>query len=150
MGSADVVFDTLDDEGCVVPKGALSVLIEQLEARGLAMAEDKFECVGTTADACIGKPDWLKEPTVFTSENGDFVVNARGIYICNNPIGKAEFVQAFLGEKFKGICSAIEKSSSALRPSSSHADYLAFYYSNQTRFDYWFATNNTRYTYPLA
>jgi len=150
MGSPDVVFDTLDDEGCAVSKGALSVLIEQLEARGLAMAEDKFECVGTTADACIGKPDWLKEPTVFTSENGDFVVNARGIYICNNPIGEAEFVQAFLGEKFKGICSAIEKSSSALRPSSSHAEYLAFYYSYQTRFDYWFATNNTRYTYPLA
>jgi hypothetical protein len=150
MGSPDVVFDTLDDEGCVVSKGALSVLIEQLEARGLAMAEDEFECVGTTAAACTGKPDWLKEPTVFTSENGDFVVNARGIYICNNPIGEVEFVQAFLGEKFKGIRSAIENSSLALRPSSSHAEFLAFYYSYQTRFDYWFATNSIALTTPLA
>jgi hypothetical protein len=63
MGSPDVVFDTLDDEGCVVSKGALSVLVDELRARGLAMAEDKFECVGTTVDACVGKPSWLKEPT---------------------------------------------------------------------------------------
>jgi hypothetical protein len=43
MGSPDVVFDTLDDEGCVVSKGALSVLVDELRARGSAMAEDKFE-----------------------------------------------------------------------------------------------------------
>ena len=56
----------------------------------------------------------------------------------------------YLSGKIKAICSAIEKSSSALRPLSSHADYLACYYSYQTRFDYWFATNSVAFTGPLA
>jgi hypothetical protein len=35
-------------------------------------------------------------------------------------------------------------------PSSSHATYLAFYFSFQSRFDYWLATNYLIYTDPLA
>ena len=70
MGSPEDVFDVVDDQGSVVSKGALTVLIEQLEARGLSMAEDKFECAGSTVDACAGKPCWLKESTAFTVGDG--------------------------------------------------------------------------------
>jgi hypothetical protein len=149
MGSPDDIFDKVDGQGQIVSKGALSALIDQLKARGLEMAENKFECVGSTVNSCARKPFWLKEPTTFTDGNG-VVINTRGIDICNNPIGEPQFVQAFLGGKFKAIRSAIEKSSSALTPSSSHAEFLAFYYSYQSRFDYWFATNNATVLYPLA
>jgi len=149
MGSPDDVIDKVDDHGQIISKGALSVLIDQLKARGLDMAANKFECVGSTVNACSRKPAWLKEPTTFTDGDG-VVINTRGIDICNNPVGEPQFVQMYLSGKIKAICSAIEKSSSALRPLSSHADYLACYYSYQTRFDYWFATNSVAFTGPLA
>ena len=78
-----------------------------------------------------------------------FYINTRGKDICNDSIGEPQFVQAFLGGKFKAIRSAIEQSS-ALTPSSSHAEFLAFYYSYQSRFDYWFATNSASVMSPLA
>jgi hypothetical protein len=60
------------------------------------------------------------------------------------------YVKSFLRNKFKDICNAIEASSSALNASSSHADFLAFHYSYQARFDYWLSTNNLALTDPLA
>jgi hypothetical protein len=107
MGSPDDIFDKVDGQGQIVSKGALSALIDQLKARGLDMAENKFECVGSTVNSCARKPFWLKEPTTFTDGNG-VVINTRSIDICNNPIGEPQFVQAFLGGKFRAIRSAIE------------------------------------------
>jgi hypothetical protein len=78
------------------------------------------------------------------------LVEARGISVCNCPIGEPEHVKAFLRSKFEDICSAIEKSSKTLNSSSSHADFLAFHYSYQARFDYWLSTNNLTYTAQLA
>jgi len=69
MGPPELVWDRTDDNG-VVHKGALSALLDGLKARGLYANQDKFACLGTTPDACLGKPDWLKEPTSFTDRNG--------------------------------------------------------------------------------
>ena len=85
MGPPEVIWDRTDDDG-VVHKGALSALLGGLKARGLTAYSDKFACLGTTPDACLGKPDWLKAPTSFIDRNGN-VTEARGIDICNNPIG---------------------------------------------------------------
>ena len=148
MGPPEAVWDRTDDDG-VVHKGALSVLLDGLEARGLTANKEKFACLGTTPDACFGKPDWLKEPTTFTDRNGN-ITEARGIDICNNPIGEKPFVQAYLTDKLENICCAIIKASTALRSTSSHAVYFAFYYSFQSRWDYWSATNNLEFIDPLS
>ena len=148
MGPPEVVWDKTDDDG-VVQKGALSALLDGLKARGLTANKDKFACLGTTPDACLGKPDWLKEPTSFMDRNGS-VTEARGIDICNNPIGEKPFVQAFLADKLDSICCAITNTSTALRSTSSHADFFAFYYSFQSRWDYWCATNNLEFIDPLS
>ena len=75
---------------------------------------------------------------------------ARGIVICENPIGEEDFVMIFLDNKFETICSAIKKSFNALSESNPHETYLALYYSYQARFDYWLATNSTNSTTKFA
>ena len=148
MGPPEVVWDRTDELG-VVHKGALSVLLDGLKARGLEPNPDKFACLGTTPGACLGKPDWLTEPTSFMDTNGN-VTEARGIDICNNPIGEKTFVQAYLTDKLDSICCAIIKASAALNTSNLHADFLSFYYSYQSRWDYWCATNNLEFIDPLS
>jgi hypothetical protein len=143
-GDPKDIFDEKDSGGVVIRLGALSQLIVELEKRGLTVNRNKCAVLGTTPDACMDKPAWLKEPTSFTSTDGT-ITNARGIDVCNNPIGEEPFVRAYLTEKFESICRAIEKCSTRLSPSSSHADYLAFYYSYQERAVYWLATNNLTY-----
>ena len=78
------------------------------------------------------------------------IVYARGIDICNNPIGEELYVQTFLANKLDSICKEIKRSSDYLSDASRHANFLAFYHSYQARFDYWTATNNLVYTGPLA
>ena len=92
IGPPEAVWDRTDDDG-VVHKGALSVLLDGLEARGLTANKEKFACLGTTPDACFGKPDWLKVSISFTDRNGN-ISEARGIDIFNNPISEKSFVQA--------------------------------------------------------
>ena len=104
---------------------------------------------GTTPGACFGKPDLLKEPTAFTDRNGN-ITEARGIDICNNPIGEKPFVQGCLTEKLESICCAIIKASTAVRSTSSHAVYFSFYYSFQSWWDYWSATNNLEIIDPIS
>jgi hypothetical protein len=129
----------LEREG-VVHKGAPSVLLDGLEARGLTANKNKFACLGTTPGACFGKPDWLKEPTTIMDKDGT-LVQARGIEVCTNPVGEELYVRTHLAKKFDDIRSAILKSNDALLSSSSHANFLAFLYSYQSRFDYWLSTN---------
>ena len=130
---------------------ALSHLRAGLEnALGLKVNLAKCNCFGTTPEACADKPDWLQEPSRLLDKTGNVLAEARGISICNCPIGEPLYVKSFLLNKFKDICSAIEASSSALNASSSHADFLAFHYSYQARFDYWLSTNNLALTDPLA
>ena len=129
----------------------LEFLRHELEGNlRLKINTSKCKCYGTTPDACAGKPDWLEEPSCLLDKAGNVLAEARGISICNCPIGEPHYVKAFLEGKIKDICSAIEKSSTALKSSSSHADYLAFYYSYQARFDYWLSTNYLVYTDRLA
>ena len=131
--------------------GALEFLRARLEEDlHLKVNLTKCKCYGTTPDACQGKPDWLDEPKSLLDKSGNVLVEARGISVCNCPIGEPEYVKAFLRSKFEDICSAIEKSSKTLNSSSSHADFLAFHYSYQARFDYWLSTNNLTYTAQLA
>ncbi len=92
---------------------------------------------------CRGLADFLHKA-------GNALAEARDISVCNCPIGEQLYVKKFLRNKFKGICSAIEAFSSALDASSSHADFLAFHYSYQARFDYWLSTNKIALTNPLA
>ena len=120
----------------VAPRIQKIVLLDGLKARGLEPNPDKFACLGTTPGACLGKPDWLTEPTSFMDTNGN-VTEARGIDICNNPIGEKPFVQAFLADKLDSICCAIIKASAALNTSNLHPDFLSFYYAYQSRWDYW-------------
>ncbi len=75
---------------------------------------------------------------------------ARGLVICENPIGEENYVRVFLDNKFETICSAIKKSFNALSGSNPHETYLAFYYSYQARFDYWLATNSAASTKDFA
>ena len=111
---------------------ALSHLRAGLEnALGLKVNLAKCNCFGTTPEACADKPDWLQEPSRLLDKTGNVLAEARGISICNCPIGEPLYVKSFLRNKFKDICSAIEASSSALNASSSHADFLAFHYSYQ-------------------
>ena len=129
--------------------GCLSFLIEKLEERGLTVNLSKCSALGSTPGACGGKPDWLKEPkTILDKDNN--TVHARGIDICKNPIGEDIYVKTYLDTKFESIRSAIQKSCEALLPSSSHAAFLAFYYSFQSRWDYLLSTNYLAYTEPLA
>ena len=67
--------------------GALSLLIQELKARGLDCNNIKFAFAGTTPDACARKPSWLKEPTTIEAADGS-IIHAWGIDICNNPIGE--------------------------------------------------------------
>ena len=130
---------------------ALSFLCDKLtDDLDLKVNQDKCSCYGTTPEACAEKPDWLKEPLTYLDKAGSVLVEGRGISVCNCPIGESSFVNAFLTNKFKDICGAIEKSSKALSSSSSHADFLAFYHSYQARFDYWLSTHNLVLTDPLA
>ena len=63
FGDPEDIFDETDDEGKVTKLGALSLLIQELKARGLDCNRIKIACAGTTPDACARKPSWLKEPT---------------------------------------------------------------------------------------
>jgi hypothetical protein len=84
----------------------------------------------------------LEEPTCLLDSNKQVLVNARGISLCNSPIGERAFEEAYLEQKSNGICSAIKKSTDALVPLSCQSANLAFTYSYQCRFDYWIATNS--------
>ena len=149
FGDPEDIFDEIDDRGEVTKLGALSLLIQELKARGLDCNKIKFACAGTTPDACARKPSWLKEPTTMEATDGS-IIHARGIDICNNPIGEDLYVQTFLANKLDSICKEIKRSSDCLSDASRHANFLAFYHSYQARFDYWTATNNLVYTGPLA
>ena len=149
FGDPEDIFDEIDDRGEVTKLGALSLLIQELKARGLDCNKIKFACAGTTPDACARKPSWLKEPTTVEATDGS-IIHARGIDICNNPIGEDLYVQTFLANKLDSICKEIKRSSDYLSDASRHANFLAFYHSYQARFDYWTATNNLVYTWPLA
>ena len=129
--------------------GALSLLIQELNKCGLECNLPKFACVGTTPDACAKRPSWLSEPTSIQTADGS-IIQARGIDICNNPVGEDIYVETFLATKLESICNAIKQSSDSLSASSRHANFLAFYHSYQARFDYWTATNNLVFTGPLA
>ena len=129
--------------------GCLTFLIKKLEERGLTVNLNKCSALGSTPGACSGKPVWLKEPTTILDKDNN-IVHARGIEICKNPIGEDIYVKTCLVAKFESIRSAIQKSFEALLPSSSHAAYLSFYYSFQSRFDYLLSTNYLKFTGPLA
>ena len=60
FGDPEDIFDETDDEGKVTKMDALSLLIQELKARGLDCNKIKFACAGTTPDACARKPSWLK------------------------------------------------------------------------------------------
>jgi hypothetical protein len=75
---------------------------------------------------------------------------ARGIVICQNPIGEINFVQTFLDHKFSSICSVIKKSFSTLLLKDQHVAFQALYHSFQARADYWLSTNLPSHTAPLA
>jgi hypothetical protein len=135
FGDPEDIFDETDDGGEVTKMGALSLLIQELKARGLDCNRIKFACAGTTQDACARKPSWLKEPTTIEATDGS-IIHARGIDICNNPIGEDLYVQTFLANKLESICKAIKESSDRLSASSRHANFLAFYHSYKARFDY--------------
>ena len=123
--------------------GALGFLIGLLEGDcGLTINRGKCAAVGTTPDACVLKPDWLPEPTSFKNDDGLLVeTGARGIVICQNPIGEIPFVQNFLDHKFKSICSVIKKSFLTLSLKDQHVAFQALHHSFQTRADYWLSTN---------
>ena len=149
FGDPDDLFDETDDEGRVIEVGALTLLDVKLKDCGHECNLTKFACVGTTPDACAKKPSWLSEPTSIQTTDGS-IIQARGIDICNNPIGEDLYVETFLANKLESICKAIKHSSDSLSVSSHHANFLAFYHSYQARFDYWMATNNLVFTGPLA
>ncbi|MEI6872924.1 MAG: hypothetical protein WCL08_11635, partial [Verrucomicrobiota bacterium] len=131
------------DDGC------LAFLLKALEDRGHTVNQNKCSALGSTPGACDDKPAWLNVPTTIVDKDGN-IVHARGIDVCKNPIGEDIYVQIYLVSKIESIRSAIQKSIKALLPSSSHATYLAFYYSFQCRFDYWLSTNYLIHTDPLA
>ena len=87
FGDPEDIFDEIDDRGEVTKLGALSLLIQELKARGLDCNKIKFACAGTTPDACARKPSWLKEPTTIEAADSS-IIQARGIDICKNPIGE--------------------------------------------------------------
>ena len=75
---------------------------------------------------------------------------ARGIVICQCPVGEKLFCQASLEHKFTRICSVIENSCSTLLLKDKHAAYQALLFSYQARFDYYLSTNPPSLTDPLA
>jgi hypothetical protein len=91
---------------------ALGLLFVNLEKNcGLTINRSKCAAVGTTPGACALKPPRLPEPTSFKNDDGAPVeTGARGIIICQNPIGEHDFAKTFLGQKINSIRSAIEKS----------------------------------------
>ena len=95
FGDPEDIFDKTDDGSKVTKLGALSLLFQELKARGLDCNKIKFACAGTTPDACARKPSWLKEPTTIEAADGS-IIHARGIDICNNPIGEDLKVQTFV------------------------------------------------------
>ena len=146
LGDPGVIFGTNGDDG------ALGFLIGKLEGDcGLTINRGKCAVVGTTPDACALRPTWLSEPTSFKNDDGTLVeTGARGIVICQNPIGEANFVQTFLNHKFSSICSVINSSFQTLLLKDPHAAFHAVHYSYQARFDYWLSTNLPSHTAPLA
>jgi hypothetical protein len=75
---------------------------------------------------------------------------ARGIIICQNPIGEHDFAKTFLGQKFDSIRCALDLSFSMLVLIDPHAAFQALHGSYQTRYDYFFSTNAPVYTDPLV
>ena len=75
---------------------------------------------------------------------------ARGIVICQSPVGEKLFCQAFLKHKFTSICSVIEKRFSTLLLKDKHAAHHALTFSYQARFDYYLSTNPPSLTDPIA
>jgi len=132
--------------------GALGSLIDKLKQDcGLTINLTKCAVVGATPTACALKPDWLVEPDFFKNDEGAMVqVGARGIAICQSPIGEALFCQTFLDHKFNSICSVLKKSFSTLLPKDKHVAFQALRLSFQARFDYWLSTNLPSLTNPLA
>ena len=132
--------------------GALESLIHKLQNDcGLTVNRPKCAALGATPTACAHKPDWLLEPTSFKNGEGKVVeAGARGIVICQKPIGEKLFCQAFLQHKFTSISSVIQQRFSALSPKDKHAAFHAFHYSYQARFDYYLSTNPPSLTDPLA
>ncbi len=63
FGDSEDIFDEIGDGGEVIKLGALSLIIQELKARGLDCTRIKFACAGTKPDACARKQLWLKEPT---------------------------------------------------------------------------------------
>ena len=119
FGDPKDLFDETDDEGLVTEVGALSLLVQELKDCGLECNLTKFACAGTTPDACAKKPAWLSEPTAIQTADGS-LIQARGIDICNNPIGEDLYVETFLANKLDSICKEIKKSSDSLSASSRH------------------------------
>ena len=81
-----------DDITIFAPPGmawaALDFLRNELEVKlHLKINTAKCKCYGTTPDACAGKPDWLEKPSSLQDKDGNIVTEARGISICNCPIG---------------------------------------------------------------
>ena len=130
--------------------GALGFLVKQLEACGQTMNLNKFACVGSTPDACSGKPVWLDESTEVTDKDGNVIAHARGIMICKNPVGEPAYIETALKVKFENISSAITKSSNALLSTDPHAAFLAFTYSYQCRADYFVNTNSVSVIAPFC
>ena len=118
----------------------MEFLEKRLNLQGLTVNKGKCAVLGTTPDACKDKPDWLTEPTTIMDKDCS-LVHARGIEVCKNSIGEELYVRTHLAKKFNDIRSAIIKSNDALVSSSSHANFLAFLYSYQSRCDYWLSTN---------
>ena len=146
FGSAAAVFGP-NGQG-----GALESLVHKLQNDcGLIVNRSKCAALGATPTACAHKPDWLLEPTSFKNDEGQVVeAGARGIVICQNPIGEKLFCQAFLQHKFTSICSVIQKSFSTLLLKEKRAAYHAFIFSYQARFDYYLSTSPPSLTGPLA
>ena len=146
FGDPATIFGSDGDDG------ALGSLIHKLQADcGLSINFSKCTAVGSTPDSCTLKPHWLPEPTSFKNDDGISVdTSARGILICQNPIGQAPFVESFLSHKFNSICSVFQNSFSTLLLNDNHVTFQALNYSYQSRSDYWLATNLPSLTDPLA
>jgi hypothetical protein len=109
--------------------GALEDFLSSLRADGIKPNLHKFKALGSKPSSCEKKPAWLEEPTCFRDSNKQVLVNARGIALCNSPIGERAFEEAYLEQKSNGICSAIKRSNDALVPLNCQSANLAFTYS---------------------
>ena len=72
--------------------GALAFLVDQLKNRGLTVNQNKFTCLGSTPTACADKPSSIQEATSIQDKDGR-VPGARGLVICENPIGEEGYVR---------------------------------------------------------